>query len=397
MTQPFVHLHLHTEYSIIDSTVRIPSLMQQCASLEMPAVALTDQGNLFGMVKFFRQALKAGVKPLVGVDLKVADHDDIDRPSALLLLCQNQTGYRNLTTLLSRTFLEGQHRGIPMAEREWLTEESCEGLIALSGAMQSDVGRALVSNHYDVAEKRLAGWLNVFGDRYYLELMRTGRSGEADYVDSALGLASSMSVPVVASNDVRFMESGDFESHEARVCIQEGRTLGDPDRLRHYSEDQYLKSSEQMAELFDDVPEALSNAWEIAKRCNFDLKLGQSFLPAFPVPRGQTTEQYLKSESASGLETALERKVSKREIKVADQISVKALYKDRLATELAVICDMGFAGYFLIVADFIRWAKEQRIPVGPGRGSGAGSLVAWALGITDIDPLEHHLRAFRRF
>ena len=219
MTQPFVHLHLHTEYSIVDSTVRIPSLMLQCASLEMPAVALTDQGNLFGMVKFFRQALKAGVKPLVGVDLKVADHDDIDRPSALLLLCQNQTGYRNLTTLLSRTFLEGQHRGIPMAEREWLTEESCEGLIALSGAMQGDVGRALVSNHYDVAEKRLAGWLNVFGDRYYLELMRTGRSGEADYVDSALGLASSMSVPVVASNDVRFMESGDFESHEARVCI----------------------------------------------------------------------------------------------------------------------------------------------------------------------------------
>ncbi len=396
MTQPFVHLHLHTEYSIVDSTVRIPSLMQQCASLEMPAVALTDQGNLFGMVKFCRQALKAGVKPLVGVDLKLADHDDIDRPSALLLLCQNQTGYRNLTALLSRTFLEGQHRGIPMAERDWLTTESCEGLIALSGAMHGDVGRALVSNHYDVAEKRLAGWQNVFGDRYYLELMRTGRSGEADYIDSALRLASSMSVPVVASNDVRFLGPGDFEAHEARVCIQEGRTLSDPDRLRHYSEDQYLKSSEQMAELFDDVPEALSNASEIAKRCNLDLRLGQSFLPAFPVPKNQTTEQYLKSEAESGLGTALARIYAKLDTKASDQISVAAPYKDRLATELAVICDMGFAGYFLIVADFIRWAKEHRIPVGPGRGSGAGSLVARVLGITDIDPLEHDL-LFERF
>ena len=396
MSQPFVHLHLHTEYSIVDSTVRIPSLMQQCADLGMPAVALTDQGNLFGMVKFCRQALDAGVKPLVGVDLKLADHDDIDRPSALVLLCQNQTGYRNLTALLSRTFLEGQHRGIPMAEREWLTKESCEGLIALSGAMQGDVGRALVSNHYDVAEKRLAAWLGVFGDRYYLELMRTGRPGEAEYVDSALELGSSMSVPVVASNDVRFLEPGDFEAHEARVCIQESRTLSDPDRPRHYSEDQYLKNPEQMAALFDDVPEALANAWEIARRCNLDLKLGESYLPAFPVPDGQTTEQYLTAESESGLDVALARIYQQLNTPAAKRESVAVPYKDRLATELAVICDMGFAGYFLIVADFIHWAKDNRIPVGPGRGSGAGSLVAWALGITDLDPLEHDL-LFERF
>ncbi len=396
MTHPFVHLHLHTEYSIVDSTVRIPALMQRCASLEMPAVALTDQGNLFGMVKFCRQALKAGVKPLVGVDLKVADHDDIDRPSSLLLLCQNRTGYRNLTALISRTFLEGQHRGVPMAEREWLTKESCEGLIALSGAMQGDVGRALNSNHYDVAEKRLAGWLEDFGDRYYLELIRTGRSGEAEYVDSALRLAGSMSVPVVASNDVRFLDSIDFESHEARVCIQEGRTLSDPHRPRHYSEEQYLKDSQEMAELFSDVPEALSNAWEIAKRCNLDLKLGESYLPAFPVPKGQTTESYLTSQSESGLDAALTRKFNKLETDDADQESVATPYRDRLATELSVICDMGFAGYFLIVADFIRWAKEHRIPVGPGRGSGAGSLVAWALGITALDPLQHDL-LFERF
>jgi len=396
MTQAFVHLHLHTEYSIVDSTVRIPALMRQCAAMGMPAVALTDQGNLFGMVKFCQQALNAGIKPIIGVDLKLADHDDIDRPSALVLLCQDRKGYRNLTALVTKTFLEGQHRGIPMAEREWLTAESCQGLIALSGAMHGEVGRALVSNHYDVAEKRLASWLDTFGDRFYLELMRTGRSGEAEYVESALGLASSMSVPVVASNDVRFLVPQDFEAHEARVCIQDGRTLSDPDRPRLYSENQSLKNCEQMATLFNDVPEALVNACEIAKRCNLDLSLGQSFLPAFPVPEGQTTEDYLKSESKAGLDAAQLRIFEKRATEAVDRHSVAKPYRERLNAELAVICNMGFAGYFLIVADFIRWAKEHRIPVGPGRGSGAGSLVAWALGITDLDPLEHDL-LFERF
>ena len=370
--------------------------MQQCAAQKMPAVALTDQGNLFGMVKFYRQALKAGIKPIIGVDLKLADHDDIDRPSHLVLLCQNRQGYRKLTALLSRTFLDGQHRGVPMAEREWLTRESCEGLIALSGAMHGDVGRALVSHHYDVAEKRLGRWLKIFDDRFYLELVRTGKSGESDYVDSALGLASNMGVPVVASNDVRFLEARDFESHEARVCIQQGRTLSDPDRPRLYSENQYLKNPVEMASLFDDVPEALTNSWEIAKRCNLDLRLGESFLPEFPVPEGLTTDEFLRSESESGLAAALERIFLKHETKTTDQADVATPYQERLASELAVICDMGFAGYFLIVADFIRWAKEHRIPVGPGRGSGAGSLVAWVLGITDLDPLEHDL-LFERF
>jgi len=396
MTQRFVHLHLHTEYSIIDGTVRIPVLMRQCAELGMPAVALTDHGNLFGMVKFYQQALKQGIKPIIGVDVRLADHDDIDRPSALLLLCQDQKGYRNLTALVTKTFLEGQHRGVAMAEREWLTRASCAGLIALSGAVQGDVGRALVSNHYDVAEKRLASWLDVFGDRFYLELVRTGRSGEEGYVQSALGLASSMSVPVVASNDVRFLEREDFEAHEARVCIQYGRTLSDTERPKFYSENQYLKNCDEMATLFADVPEALLNTLEIAKRCNLDLKLGQTYLPAFPVPAGQTTEENLRSEAEAGLDAALVRIFQKLETKAADQESVASPYKERLAAELAVICDMGFAGYFLIVADFIRWSKEHRIPVGPGRGSGAGSLVAWVLGITDLDPLEHVL-LFERF
>jgi DNA polymerase-3 subunit alpha len=396
MTQSFVHLHLHTEYSIVDGTVRIPALMQQCAALGMPAVALTDQGNLFGMVKFYRRAFDAGIKPIIGVDLRLADHDDIDRPSALVLLCQNQDGYRNLTALVTRTFLEGQHRGVPMAERDWLTKESCHGLIALSGAMHGDVGRALVSNHYDVAEKRLANWLDIFGDRFYLELMRTGRTGEAAYVDGALRLASSMSVPVVASNDVRFLKSEDFEAHEARVCIHDGCTLDNADRPHRYSENQYLKDCDEMAALFGDVPEALINAREIAKRCNLDLELGQTFLPAFPVPGGQTTEEYLRSESRAGLEKALTRVLEKRDTETATAENIATPYRERLGAELAVICDMGFAGYFLIVADFIRWARKHRIPVGPGRGSGAGSLVAWVLGITDLDPLEHDL-LFERF
>ena len=396
MTQAFIHLHLHTEYSIIDGTVRIPVLMRQCADLGMPAVALTDHGNLFGMVKFYQQALKQGIKPIIGVDLKLADHDDVDRPSALLLLCQDQKGYRNLTALVTKTFLEGQHRGVAMAEREWLTRESCAGLIALSGALHGDVGRALVSNHYDVAEKRLASWLDVFGDRFYLELVRTGRSGEEEYVQSALGLASSMSVPVVASNDVRFLEREDFEAHEARVCIQYGRMLSDTDRPKLYSENQYLKNCDEMTTLFDDVPEALLNTAEIAKRCNLDLKLGQTYLPVFPVPAGQTTEENLRSESEAGLDVALARIFQKRETEVGDQENAATSYRERLAAELTVICDMGFAGYFLIVADFVRWSKEQRIPVGPGRGSGAGSLVAWVLGITDLDPLEHGL-LFERF
>jgi DNA polymerase-3 subunit alpha len=228
------------------------------------------------------------------------------------------------------------------------------------------------------------------------KLIRSGRSGEAGYVESALGLAGSMRVPVVASNDVRFLRAQDFEAHEARVCIQQGRTLSDTDRPHLYSENQYLRNTEEMNSLFDDLPEALDNAWEIARRCNLDLKLGASFLPAFPVPRGQTTEEYLRSEARAGLDEALVRVFRRRHTDAARQESVAAPYRERLESELSVICDMGFAGYFLIVADFIRWAKQNRIPVGPGRGSGAGSLVAWVLGITDLDPLEHDL-LFERF
>ncbi len=393
---PIVHLHLRTEYSLIDSTVRIPALMRRCAADDMPAVALTDRNNLFAMVKFYRQAQQAGVKPIIGADLCVENPDEPARPYTLVVLCQNNEGYRRLSELITRAFLEGQYRGEARVRREWLTAEACRGLIALSGGLHGDVGNALRRGRAELALERLHHWQAVFGDRYYLELIRTGRRGEEDCVQASLSLASGEAVPVVASNDVRFLEPGDFNAHEARVCIHEGRSLADPDRPRHYSEAQYLRSGEEMAALFDDVPEAIANGLEIARRCNFSLSLGRSVLPAFPVPAGETEAGYLESEARRGLDRALEEIHAAKGIEAADRKILGAPYFERLTSELNVIRGMGFPGYFLIVADFIRWARENGIPVGPGRGSGAGSLVAWVLGITDLDPLEHDL-LFERF
>jgi DNA polymerase-3 subunit alpha len=396
VTQPFVHLHLHTEYSLVDSTVRVASLMEQATRDGMPAVAMTDQNNLFGLVKFYRRAMAAGVKPIIGADLRIANQDDKSRPYTLIVLCQDENGYRNLSQLITRAHLEGRVRGEPMLRREWFTPESCSGLIALSGGAHGDVGHALVVGHEDEARQRLATWRDVFGDRYYLELVRTGRSAEEACVQASLLLAAEVRVPVVASNDVRFVDAGDFNAHEARVCIHEGRGLADADRPKNYSEQQYLRSSAEMAELFADVPEALANAVEIARRCNLDLQLGESVLPAFPVPDEQNEAGFLESEAERGLQVALDRIFAASEVPANERDAVAAPYRERLTIELKVIRDMGFPGYFLIVADFIRWARENDIPVGPGRGSGAGSLVAWVLGITDLDPLDHDL-LFERF
>ena len=397
MTAPgFVHLHVHTEYSLVDSTVRIPSLMQRCASMSMPAVALTDQNNLFGLVKFYRKAIAAGIKPLIGVDLRLFNDDEPERPFTLVLLCQDDTGYRKLSELITRSYLEGQVRGLPLARREWLHEESCQGLIALSGGLQGDIGHALRSAHVDKAAELLKGWQATFPDRFYIELIRTGRAGEEDCVQASLALASEKQVPVVATNDVRFLDRDDFNAHEARVCIHDGRGLADAERPRLYSEHQYLRSQEEMADLFSDVPAALENTVEIARRCNLDLKLGDSVLPAFPVPEGQTESEFLEAEAKRGLDAALARKFELEGVAEKDRGRLAAPYFERLSIELGVIQSMGFPGYFLIVADFIRWARENDVPVGPGRGSGAGSLVAWVLGITALDPLEHDL-LFERF
>ena len=387
MAQGFVHLRLHTEYSLIDSVVRVAELVDAVASGGMPAVGVTDQSNLFAMVKFYRAALARGVKPVIGVDLLVHETGERQQPSKVTLLCQSQTGYRNVTRLVSRGYQEGQKRGIPTIERNWLSAENLDGLIALSCAAEGDVGRALLNARERDAERALDFWLALFPERFYVELQRIGRAEDESYIAAAVALAGRRGVPVVATNDVRFLKEADFESHEARVCIHDGTLLADSGRVRRYSHQQYLRTPEEMAELFSDVPEALANSVEIARRCTLVLKLGEARLPKYPVPGEITTEDFMRAQAARGLDE-----------RIAGVVSPSAAegYRERLRTELDVICQMGFAGYFLIVADFIRWARENGVPVGPGRGSGAGSLVAYVLRITDLDPLKHDL-LFERF
>ena len=389
----FAHLRLHTEYSLIDSVVRVPELIEATAAAGMPAVAVTDQSNLFAMVKFDRQALAGGVKPIIGVDLHVRESGEHQQPTRITLLCQSQTGYRNVTRLVSRAYLEGQQRGAPMVDRGWLTAETLEGLIALSCAAEGDVGRALANGREEEAARALDQWLALFPDRYYIELQRLGRPDEEHYIGAAVSLAARRGVPVVATNDVRFLKSADFESHEARVCIHDGALLADPARVRRYTPQQYLRSPQEMAQLFADIPEALANSVEIARRTTLVLELGRARLPPYPVPGEMSTEDYLRGEAAAGLERRLEELERAHTGMCA---AGREGYEKRLRSELDVICQMGFAGYFLIVADFIRWARDNAVPVGPGRGSGAGSLVAYSLGITDLDPLRYDL-LFERF
>ncbi|HVC37879.1 MAG TPA: PHP domain-containing protein, partial [Gammaproteobacteria bacterium] len=372
MSPRFIHLRLHTEYSLVDSVIRIPQLMQSMAAIKMPAVALTDQGNLFALVKFYKAAQAHGIKPIIGADLQLRD-SEADSSCSLTLLCCDTEGYRNLSALITRSYLEGQRRGIPMLERQWFKGHT-HGLIALSGGREGDVGRALLANRTDQARVLLNGWLDLFPERFYMELQRTGREGEEDYLRSAVQIAGASGVPLVATNDVRFLRPEEFESHEARVCIQSGHVLNDPRRPRRYSEQQYLRSAEQMLQLFSDLPEALENSVEIARRCNFTLRLGENFLPAYPIPQGHTVESFLRAEANAGLEQRLSRLLIDAG---TDREARTRPYRERLQLELDVILGMGFAGYFLIVADFIRWARQHGVPLGPGRGSGAGSLVAY--------------------
>jgi DNA polymerase-3 subunit alpha len=391
---PFVHLRLHTEFSLVDGIVRVPALMRTVAAAGMPAVALTDHSNLFAMVKFYREALRHGIKPLIGVDAWLREEGERVEPSRLTLLAQDLAGYRNLTRLVSRSYLEGQQRGRPLMERAWLDREATTGLIALSGAAVGDVGRALAAGRAPEARAMLDDWLALFGDRYYLEIQRTGRAGEEDHISATLALIAGRPAPVVATNDVHFLQRSDFEAHEARVCIHDGTRLDDPGRARRYSPEQYLKTPAEMAERFADLPEAIANSVEVARRCSLELPLGRTFLPAFAVPDQSTVTEFLRRQAEEGLAARLHAQAADPAPGVRPVAPES--YRQRLTHELQVISEMGFEGYFLVVADFIRWAREQRIPVGPGRGSGAGSLVAWSLGITDLDPLQHGL-LFERF
>ena len=390
--QNFVHLRLHTEYSLSDSLVRIGPLVDRVAALQMPAVAVSDQCNFFGLVKFYKKAIGMGIKPLFAVDIPVREGEDRETPTLLCLLAASETGYRNLTELISRAYTEGQHLGVAQVDKAWLPRYA-EGVIALSGGRLGDIGQALVAGKPDQAAERLAHWMSIFADRFYIELQRTDRDNEEDYLHAAVTLAGHNQCPVVATNDVRFLEASEFEAHEARVCIGEGRTLDDPRRPRNYSEQQYLRSPQEMAELFSDIPEALANTVEIARRCNVELELGKHCLPDYPVPEGLSMEEYFRQLSHAGLDQRLALLFDRDSSGFAGQ---QTKYRARLEFELDVIIQMGFPGYFLIVMDFIRWSKQQGIPVGPGRGSGAGSLVAYALEITDLDPLEYDL-LFERF
>ncbi|HEB55485.1 MAG TPA: DNA polymerase III subunit alpha [Gammaproteobacteria bacterium] len=392
MSPAFVHLRCHTEYSLVDGILRVKPLVNTVAEQGMPAVAVTDQSNLFSMVKFYRAAIARGVKPIIGVDMWLANDDEPMRPHRLVLLCQTNEGYRNLTQLVSRTYTEGQQRGIPILESPWL-EGQTDGLIALSGGRDGDIGRALLAGDQERAWHCLAHWRHLFPDRYYLELQRTGRPGEEEYLHAAVALAQAAELPVVATNDVCFLQTDDFDAHETRVCIHDGRTLDDPRRPKNYSSQQYLRTPVEMAEQFADIPEALENTLEIAKRCNVELILGENFLPDFPIPEGMTEAEFFRQQSQEGLEARLDKLFDRN---AADFAEKRKPYDERLEIELDVINGMGFPGYFLIVADFIRWAKNNGVPVGPGRGSGAGSLVAYALTITDLDPLEYDL-LFERF
>ncbi len=395
MTQ-FVHLRLHTEYSLIDSTIRIKPLMKAVEKAGMPAIAITDQNNFFGLVKFYKTAMGAGIKPIFGVDVLLVDEQGADTLFHLILLCQNNTGYRNLTRLISRAWQHGQVLGVPRVQRAWIRELS-DGVIMLSGGRDGDVGQALLAGNQELAERRLREWLDVFPERYYLELQRTGREGEEDYIHAAVDLALAHDVPVVATNDVRFVAASDFDAHEARVCINSGNVLADPKRPKHYSPQQYLRTAAEMQALFADIPSAISNTVEIAKRCNVSLILGKNYLPQFPIPEGMTEAEYFCKVSAEGLEERLDFLFGEQFPRGTPEFATKRqVYDERLRIELDVINKMGFPGYFLIVADFIQWAKDNGIPVGPGRGSGAGSLVAYALKITDLDPLAYDL-LFERF
>ena len=393
---PFAHLRLHSEFSITDSIVRIDEAVALAAADKLPALAITDVANVFGAVKFYKATQGCGVQPIIGCDVFIENEKNRDQPQRLLLLCRNEVGYLNLCQLLTRAYRENTWRGRAELKRKWLSRESsataANGLIALSGAAFGDIGQALMQADNKRAMALANVWSRDFPDAFYIELQRAGRDFDEPYNTAAMNLASVCDLPVVATHPIQFMKADDFKAHEARVCIARGEVLGDKRRTRDFTAAQYFKTGAEMAALFADIPEALENTGEIAKRCHFEFSLGKSKLPNFPTPNGETIEAYLFDSALAGLNKRLEKNFSN----AAKRAEEYPRYLQRLEFEVKTIIHMGFPGYFLIVADFIGWAKNNGVPVGPGRGSGAGSLVAYSLGITDLDPLEYQL-LFERF
>ena len=392
MTDPrFIHLRLHTEYSVADGLVRVDEAVKRARDIAMPALGLSDLSNTFGWVKFYRAARGAGIKPVFGCDVWVTNAADRNRPSRLLLLVQHREGYRRLCELLTRAYQDNLHRGRAEIDPAWLAEGT-DGLLALSGGDGGNVAQAILDDKPDAARAAAEAWAALFPGRYYLELQRFGQPHTERLIDGLLDIGAALNLPAVATHPIQFLAPDDFKAHEARVCIAEGMMLGDPRRPRPFTAEQYFKTPDEMAELFADLPEALANSVEIAKRCNLTLELGKSKLPDFPTPDGMSLDDYMRQRSFEGLHERMAQLYPDE----AQRAAKLPEYTERLEFELGTIIQMGFPGYFLIVADFINWAKNNGVPVGPGRGSGAGSLVAYSLRITDLDPLAYDL-LFERF
>lgn len=387
----FVHLRLHSEYSIVDGAVRIDDAIAAAVKDQMGALALTDLSNVFGLVKFYQATRKEGIKPIVGSDVWVTNHEDREKPYRLQLLVKNHSGYLNLCELLTKASLSNQYKGRAEIDATWFKQHA-EGLIALSGARFGDVGVALLANQVEEATQRAQVWANYFPGSYYIEIQRAGHPQDEAHLHGAVHLANQLNLPVVATHSIQFMKAADFTAHEARVCIAEGEILANPKRVKKFTPEQYFKTQEEMEKLFSDLPAAITNSVEIAKRCNLSLTLGKPQLPDFPVPAGMTLDDYLMEKAMEGLSKHLIHLYPEE----AERERQRPNYEVRLKFEARTISQMGFPGYFLIVADFINWAKNNGVPVGPGRGSGAGSLVAYSLGITDLDPLRYNL-LFERF
>ncbi len=393
----FAHLHLHTQYSILDGAISIPKLIERCAERGMPAVAITDHGNMFGAVEFQEAARRRGIKPIVGCEVYVAQGSRFEKDAStggfegmnhMILLAMDATGYRNLVRLVSKGFLEGFYYK-PRIDLDLLREHS-EGLIATSGCLSGAIPQALVNGDRSRAWDLVEQYSRIFHDRFYLELQRHGIPAQEVVNRELMGMHRDLGLPLLATNDCHYLGRNDAHSHEALLCVQTGKNLDDPNRFRLDGEGFYVKDAEEMLEVFHDCPEAVTNSIEVAERCNFELETGRAFLPDFQVPPGQTAESYLQQLAQQGMN---ERLGLDRDASLAES---RPEYAERLAYELDVIVQKGYAGYFLIVWDMIRFARERGIPVGPGRGSSAGSLAGYALRIVDIDPVDLNI-SFERF
>jgi len=387
MQAKFVHLNLHSEYSIVDSTLRIGQIIDQLKSSNSPAVGITDFNNMYATIKFYKAAINAGIKPLMGAEVLVQDEEN-DLVYSATFLCQDRQGYLNLSELISMAHQQGYHQSRPMLKEQWI-EQHHQGLIFISCNMRGDIGQLILNKKMDQASIKIDLWKKIYGDRFYLSIARINRKNEKWHNDATIYLSAHHQIPLVATNDARFIQTNDFNAHEARVCINQGLVVADPRREKVYTRDQYLTSADEMLERFNDIPQAIKNTVEIAKRCNFKFDLGEYYLPAFPIPKGETEAEYFRRITKELLQKYLDTNGTALDYTIEE-------YFERLQFEVDIILQMGFPGYFLIVADFINWSKNNKIPVGPGRGSGAGSLVAFVMRITDLDPLEYEL-LFERF